>query len=440
MALEIVEKTVVDAGSGTPKDHAEAVGTTGDGASGWETESHSTPTGETPDDTTLASRQAAATDDDDTPDKTATPPVKETDDAIATPPAKQTAAPDKKAKGGKRGESLQQRIDRSVAAQRKAERAAEAAEAKAAELAASYEQQIRDLQAKRGAIPETGAPAKPATPPADDGPGDMPDVPQFADFDTDEEYRAAVATYKGALATWMTKHGEALERKITSGLDARLTAEQQQSQVQAHQTQVLGHLSAVRQKYPDFADKVAANAEVLQTIGPPQSHADMAKMGTFVHDLVTTTGENGAEFYHDLISDPEYLHAVLELEGPTRVIADFVRESPASRALMRYFASSEGQSTYMKLRALPPLTVGREIGRLEGVLESADRGSDPRPTVSITRAHPPVKPPVGSPNARVVQERPEPGEGGLDIEARAEADHRATVEHRRKLAAGEASP
>ena len=346
-----------------------ATADTADG--GWAVESHSAPADPAPVDTTAGTIETAS----------AAGPIATTDDgsesagAMAgadTPPEVHAAAVT----------LAGSRKDKKARRYQEQERARHDAERRVADL----ERRNQELETRlRAPVPAAAVVAAPVA-------AAMPDPPRYADFETDEDYQAAVTKWKQDVSTWQTGRDEALERKITGGIDARLTRERESLEMVAAQRALDGRLADMRAQHPDFAEQVAKNAAVLEAVRFDKS--------PFIQDLVMSTPD-GAEFLNDLVRDPDLATALGDLPIPTRPLRDAVARSPVARALMKYFATDDGRDDFDRLRGLHPLDVFREVGRLETRLETADRGSVAS-AHPISHAAPPARPPVGTPRARDV--------------------------------------
>lgn len=394
----------------TPAEEARATDTQ-DG--GWSVESFSAPSDPPPADTTAEPRgidnppPAAAhpaegehegEDDDESAETVATAaPTRERDEATGQfKPA--AAVP------GKKSKSAQARIDEIRRQAGDADRRAAAAE-----------QRAQDLAARLDAIEKAGRPAvaDPAPAPAPVA-AVMPEHPKYADFETDEAYQTAVGKWRTDVTAWQTAREERLKQDLTGTLDERLKKDRDTADRQAHETQVAARMTAMRTAHPDFAEKIAANAETLSQIQAP-----------FLQDLITNTPD-GAEFLYDLASAPDMAQALGALPLPTRPLADAVRQSPAVRMLMKHFATEIGREDFSRLRLLHPIDVIREVGKLEARLETAERGPAPVAVHSITNVVPPAKPPAGSPRARDSQSSgaPEPFDEWMAAEDKRERDQK----------------
>lgn len=377
--------------------------------SGWSVESHSAETEPPPEDTTLESLADEAHG-----EESATP--------ATARPAQRAAAPATPAKGKKK-QTFQERIDELYGQTKQKDRDLEGATGRITAL----EAEIRALKtapvkpAEPDATTIAAAAAETARKAAEDA---MPDPPRYVDYDSDEDYNKAVATWKTSVGAWTTKREARLREEINTGVDRKLSEREQAENARQRDAAIIGKIETMRQAHPDFLEKVEANAEVFKQIKHP-----------FLHDLIINTPDGG-EFLYDLADDPDVALALGSLPLPTRPLADAVRSTPAARQIMKYFATDEGRDAFMHLRTLHPIAVLREVGKLEARLESADRGSDTGARRPISNAVPPARPPVGSPRARAPQGSsgpPPPFEDWM-----AEEDAKEVAERRRQ--AGVALP
>ncbi len=382
----------------TPAEEAQASDTQ-DG--GWAIESASAPPVLNPDDTTAApiaaegaAAAAAAPLVDDTAqgdDDDGTPAPESAASAAAGTAAGPAVAATPAQKKAKAKESAQQRIDRATFNQREAERREQAQARENADLRRRLEA-IERTGTKP--TPRAGEPAPSDGQPAADP---MPEHPKYVDFDTEEAFQAGVAKWRTDMAGWQSRQTERLKADITKGLETRLAEDRADVERTAHEAGLAARIRAAAAKQSDFTESVEANSELLASITREQT--------PFIFDVIENTAD-GAEFYtEDLVRSPELVTALRELPLPTRALAHAVRRSPASRALMKHFATEHGRKDFMHLRQIQdPGEVFLAVGALQVSLASAGRG----PVAGIhpiTNAAPPAKPPAGSPRAR----EPEPG-------------------------------
>ena len=299
-------------------------------------------------------------------------------------------------------QTFQARIDELTGQRHSTERELAAERSRREDL----ERRIAALESpKTAAAPAEAASA--AAPPTDDG---LPDPPKYVDYETDEDYTAAVKEYKA-------RTSDVINARIAATIDARLATERDASGRAEYQRTIDARLAAMNAAHPDFHELIEANAETFKDVKNP-----------FIQDIVQNT-DDGAEFLYDLASDPDAALALGALPLPTRPLADAVRDSPAARTLMKHFATPEGREDFLRLRALPPISVLREVGRLEERLTAVNSGPAVGAVRPITNAVPPAKPPVGSPRARVI---PGAGSPPADFDSWMADEDRKELESRRR--------
>ena len=333
----------------------------------WQAESHSEPMTAPPVDTTLE------------PVSTFSQEVKDARESQPGPgpSGEQIAIVEPKIERGRKV-SAQARINELTRARHDAER-------QSAELAG----RVRDLEARlSGAtavppVPAVAVPSRPVTPQTTvDIP---PEPPLYVNFDTDEDYRKAVGKWRGDLAAWQTNREDKLKYEIASGVAMRLDRERRQSEITSRFTEM-------RRSHPDFDQLVDAGESDFRQVAGESS--------IFIQDLVVNTPE-GAQFLYELAKSPQTALALGQLPLPSRPLADAVRSSPIVSTLMMHFATDQGRQDFMRLRTIPEEYVKREVAYLEAHLSTAASGPASGVVFPITNAAPPVKPPVGTPRARV---------------------------------------
>lgn len=356
---------------------------------------------ETPDDTTqvphpdfaeqnaanaqaeAATAQAAA--------DTATAPAKGS--AKPTPPAAKDAAPAKGAAApAADGKGKPNRMERRVQErQRDLDR-----------ITYEFRETERKLEEKRkeltGLTGLTGSAPKPAT--ADAASTQLPKVPQYRDFDTDEAYNTAMAKYEADVA----KVIEARETAARSTVEATVTERETQA-VQEAAIRTIGEtVERAKTRYPDWSEKAGALQGVRSSwFTPDPVKLPHVQTGTpFLSDLVQTLMAEGHDEGADLIpflgSDLERAQILADLE-PTKAIRDaLVLDPPAVQPLLEYFSTDAGQDHFEELRRMHPLRVARAIGQLSARLEAASSGSAPTVVPPITSAKPAGRPPAGEPS------------------------------------------
>ena len=347
----------------------------------WTVESFSAPADPAPSDTTVGREEAGARAEGSEATET---PSGESASAGETPTSGVSSPPPKKRK-----QTFQERIDELTGQRHSVERdlAAERARREALEARLDTLERGTTPAAAAGATTQPAASVSHVS--ASVAAAPMPTPPKYLDFESDEAYQAALTAWNGAMASWQTSREEALATRLRADLDQRFDTERQTAIRMAHEAAVNERARAMHAAHPDFAEHLEANAEVFNEIKSP-----------FLQDIVVSTDE-GFELLNDLARTPAVALALGALPLPSRPLADAVRASPQARAIMKHFASDEGRLDFMRLRALHPVRVLAEIGRLEARLEAAVSGpASEGVTHPITQASPPAKPPGGTPRPR----------------------------------------
>ena len=264
----------------------------------------------------------------------------------------------------------------------------------AASKLATMRAELADLEAKRTPL---AARPKAVDQPADTI-GPMPEHPKYRDFATDEEYEAAVATWRTDTATWQAARETALEQRITGGIDSRLTAAQAEAAARRSEAALSTRLTAAQEKHPaDWREKTATLKGLRSTWYDPAAHG-VGSTTPFLSDLAQHHESEGAELLYWLGSDPSRAQVLADLR-PTRPLRDALALAPSLLPLLEYFATPEGVQAFEGLKGMHPIRMDYALGALSARLTAASRGSAPAAHV-MTQAVPPAKPPVGTPGAR----------------------------------------
>lgn len=267
------------------------------------------------------------------------------------------------------------------------------------------ERHLAELKRQIEATPRPeGVPAKPplaAVAETTDKPILMPRVPKYRDFDTDEAYETAMATYHTELSAAIGDQQTRLERRITEGLEARFRSAGDHAAIEAAERQLVSTLEKVRSGKPDWDVRAGALKDLRSPWYNPDVHHDAT--APFLSDLsisrLSMGLEDGGELLYWLGEDVDRAHVLADL-FPTRPLRDAIVAAPSVIPLLEHFATDEGQREFEALKRMQdPHRVDQAIGALSVRLAGASRGS-PAGTHSITKAHPSARPPVGTPGAQ----------------------------------------
>lgn len=310
-----------------------------------------------------------------------------------------------KGKGGKRkgptldqrAATLKQQVDELTYQKHQTQRDTDEALRKLGEL----RQELARVEAKRGAAP-AAEPEKPAVPGA--VAVARPDFPDYRKYATDDEYDAAVATYRKDDAAWVQAQIEASVGKaredLTKGFDARRTDERVAAEVEQAQRETATRLRAFQAEHPDWQEKTAA------TDGLRSRWYDPAKFGRaqtpFLSDLLVNHPGDGAGvgyFVGELMeSDPDAAQRIADLL-PYAHVRDAFLHVPSAIPLLQHFATPDGAREFEALNRMHPQAAFVALGALHARLTAAPSGSAEVPRRPITSAVPTARPPVGSPGA-----------------------------------------
>ena len=264
---------------------------------------------------------------------------------------------------------------------------------------ADVRREIADLEAKRSGAPPAREPVRaPATSAAEAA---MPEHPKYRDFETDEAYEAAVAKWRTEdVPTWQTAREQALEQRITQGVDSRFRGADSEAAQRAAERRVVSALQKVRDGKPDWNEKAANLKDVTSSWYDPEKHGDQTT--PFLTDLARTRmamgQEDGAELLYFLAEDPDRAQVLADLL-PNRPIRDAIVHAPSALVLLEHFATENGQRDFEALKQMHPIRANQAIGALSARLAGASSGSLAQPH-PITQAHPSARPPAGTPGAR----------------------------------------
>jgi len=354
-------------------------------------ESASAPLEAAPDDTTVRDtpqHQQPVPDDEQPPADDEKSAAAAKADAGAKPegakPAAGAKAPKKKPGLEDRERELRARVDRATYELRETER--------------KIEEKRRELQSAgkpADAKPAADAPAaKPAA-------TEMPEPPNYRDFDTDEAYEAAKVQWRKDVATWQAARETSLKDDITKGVDARFS-QQDQVQAETRRLQTVGRtIETVKAKYQDWDEKREALADIQSSWYEAGKHGTVTT--PFLSDLsfclLAEENPEGGELLYFLGSDPARAQVLADLQ-PSRALRDALVSQESILPLLEHFATDAGQQEFDQLRRMPnPVRCIAAVGALSARLAAAPRGSAPA-AHTVTKAQPSVKPPVGAPGAR----------------------------------------
>lgn len=275
---------------------------------------------------------------------------------------------------------------------------------------ATVRRELADLEAKKRAL-ATGAPAAdPAKPgvtaTADEGTDadqELPEYPDYRKFDTDEAYEAAVGVWKKEAAKVTRENAARLERRITSGVEARLEGHSSEARAKEVEGTVVATLDKVRTgKYAaDWNEKAAALQGVQSAWYNPETHGQSRTpfLSDLSMSLLMQGREEGGDILHYLGSDPDKAQRLADLL-PTRPLRDALVNAPSVIPLLEHFATDEGAEEFEQLKRMHPLRMNQALGALFSRLAPASSGSGATVKHTITKATPSARPPAGSPGAR----------------------------------------
>jgi hypothetical protein len=260
------------------------------------------------------------------------------------------------------------------------------------------ERKIAERQRELAALgTTTPKPAAPEPTPAETA---MPEPPKYRDFETDELFEAAVATWRTDMAAWQTGRETALEQRITTAVDGRFKSTATEADTHAAETRLRTTLGAVYAKHADWDEKVEALGDLRSSWYEPSKHGE--SQTPFLTDLsknrMAAGHEDGAELLYLLASDPDRAQGLADLL-PSRPMRDALIMAPAIQPLLDHFASDAGAEAFERINRMHPILLFQAIGALSAQLQTAPRGSVAA-AHPITSAVPPVKPPGAGPSAR----------------------------------------
>jgi hypothetical protein len=282
---------------------------------------------------------------------------------------------------------LQARIDKSVRAQREAERDRDAARYRTEQL----EREIATLRsAPPPVVPVAPAPsaadpaAVPPTAPVAAAPPAGAPEPLWADFEAKGE------SWEDYQQAWRTWNHQTTVAAATAAAQAtvkeRLEVAQREEAATRHQrdteSRFQARLDLMRAKNPDYDELVAANGNTLDALN-----------SAYLEHLILYTND-GAEILLDIVRDPAAA-AVLAEQKPTRAIVDAIGLSDNPRALLGYFAQHPEEM--QRLNAATDaravfMTLGSLTARLTGAPSAASPGVVP---ATPLRPSPPLRPVAG---------------------------------------------
>ena len=357
---------------------------------GFTIESHSVPQEPVPLDTTEKheySSTTAATDGvrepGDPPDADGTTTESEGTDATADKAAASPAAkPPKKGTIERRTAALTKDID--------------ALTAKRTQAQQEYQQEQTRLATLRAEAAAVEAKLKPPAPPAAAAPLARPDHPQYKDFETDEQYDAAVAAWRTKDQQWLDARDKALEDRITSGVDSRLQRQREAATAEEADAALVSRLDVAREAHPDWNEKVEPLKDLQSSWYDKTQHG---KATAYFLSDIGQNAEDGPEFLYWLgtvaLEDPDRAQRLADLL-PTKALRDVIILSSPQK-LMEHFSSDEGVKEFNLLKAMHPDRMKLAVGALSARLSAADRGPAGLAPPPITKATPSAKPPAGAP-------------------------------------------
>ena len=407
-------------------------------AANWSSESHSAAgvTEPPPNDTTSEKIAADAKSETRGQDTTATESggqesastAKETESAPPSKPA-ETAHETTPPAGAKA--SGEDKLRDRIAAQQKELNAATYQKHQAMREAQAEEARLHEIRAEIAKAQATQAPA--ATTPAektDTIPDLPPVVPNYATFDTDEDYQAATDQYQKDVAAWQGRREALLREDITKGLEKRDGDRQARDAAVRAETEYNNRLTDAIGAHEDWNDVVTEKTVDQLQSSWALENPDKFKMpdgrvvgAPFLYDLIKNSPA-GPELLYWLGSHPEEGAALAELR-PTLPIRDAIVHSPSSDVLMHYFATDDGQRDFNRLATMHPTLMNQEIGSLQARLTAAPSGSTVPVHHPVTQAAPPAKPPRGMLHAREdASAEPNDFDAWMASEDKREADNR----------------
>jgi hypothetical protein len=261
------------------------------------------------------------------------------------------------------------------------------------------ERRIQERQAELARLtpPASARPATPARPDPQTSDATPPPHPNYRDFDTDELYETAVATWRAAMSHWQIARERGLERRLQSSVEARLQSEAHAKALERADAALVSRLDSTRKKYPDWDEKSKSDALASLT-SPWYNPAEHGPLQTpFLSDLAQHH-DDGPEFLYWLASHPEEAQTLADIR-PTRPFRDALLHAPTLLPILQHFATPAGQKELQTLQTLHPVRLFQAIGALSVRLAAAPGGSAAGARHAITSAVPSGKPPGGSPGA-----------------------------------------
>ena len=253
---------------------------------------------------------------------------------------------------------------------------------------------------KKAKPADSGTPASSADPPKPAADIAMPAHPKYRDFDTDEAYESAVATWRTDVTAWQTTREEALEAKIGKAVDTRLQSQRGEADAEQAHRALITRLEAARAKHPDWDEKATALRDIRSSWYNPEHHGQVRTpfLSDLAQSLMASNNEEGAELLHWLGSDPARAQQLADLL-PTRPLRDALVMAPSVIPLLEHFATPDGATEFEALKGMHPVRLFQAVGAISARLSAAPRGSA-QPAHPITAASPAVKPPVGTAGVR----------------------------------------
>src|SRR3990167_3910295 len=352
---------------------------------GWTVESNSVPVELAPEDTTAKAQGATDAYGAAGNEKEGIGDEEPAGSAAVAPPAASASTPAKN-KGktlNERKASLTKEIDALTYRKHETDRQFQESAARLAKLRG-------ELVEGESKLPGKG-PAAPATAVASVA---RPKHPKYQDFETDELYNAAVATWETADQQWLEARETALKTDITTGLDARLQREREMSAARVAQDELVGRLEAAREAHADWDEKAGVLADLRSSWVDPSSDLKTP----FLSDIGQNTPD-GPEFLYWLATHPTEAQALADLQ-PTQPLRDAIIIASSPHQLMEHFATLEGQREFQRLKGMHPGQMFQMVGALSARLAAAPGGPTAAAPHPITAAVPSAKPPVGAPRAR----------------------------------------
>lgn len=273
----------------------------------------------------------------------------------------------------------------------------------AAELATDQDRltkvraEIAELEKKRGTAAAPAAAAAEAPKPAADP---EPEHPEYRNFDTDEAYDAARATWRKDHAAWDGRRLEALKKEITEGVEARFTSKDEDVAARAAHETIVTAVDKFAATKPDWEEKRAAVKDITSSWYNPEIHgkATTPFLSDLSQSLMLAGREEGAELLHWLGSDPDRAQRLADLL-PTRPLRDALVHAPSVIPLLTHFATDAGALEFERFKQMHPIPMMQAVGALITRLTPAPRGSGAA-AHPVTAAYPSARPPAGTSGAR----------------------------------------